>query len=137
MTPQDMASTHAAAFQQARPWSADEFAHLLANRFTHYIGTPQCFAVFQVIADEAELLTLATHPSQQRQGLASLCMKNWQDRAVELGATRAFLEVAADNHPALNLYLGCAYQRCGVRNGYYTRENAENADAIVMERTLP
>ena len=71
MTPQDLAHTHAAAFTQSRPWTADEFADLLANRFTHYVvGNAQSFALFQVIADEAELLTIATHPSHQRQGLA-------------------------------------------------------------------
>ncbi len=78
MTPQDMASTHAAAFTQSRPWTAEEFADLLANQFTHALGNAKSFAVFQVIADAAELLTIATHPNHQRQGLARITMLDWQ-----------------------------------------------------------
>ncbi|WP_420585140.1 GNAT family N-acetyltransferase [Ruegeria sp.] len=136
MTPQDLANTHAAAFTQSRPWTATEFADLLANRFTHVIGNAKSFALFQVIADEAELLTIATHPSHQRQGLALQSMQDWQAMAKKLGATRALLDVAADNHPAIALYKRCGYATCGRRKGYYLRENAEKIDAIVMAHDL-
>lgn len=137
MTPQEMATTHAAAFTQSRPWTAEEFADLLSNRFTHALGNKHCFAVFQVIADSAELLTIATHPDRQKQGLARETMALWQAEASRLGATHAILDVAADNMPALSLYQSCGYARCGFRPAYYLRENAPNMDAIVMERGLP
>ena len=137
MTPQGLASTHAAAFTQSRPWTEDEFSDLLTNRFTHVIGNEQSFALFQVIAGEAELLTIATHPAYQRQGLGRRCMENWHNKAIELGATRAFLDVAEDKHPAFELYQSCNYRPCGRRKGYYLRKNDKNADAIVMERSLP
>ncbi len=137
MTPQDMAETHAAAFTQSRPWTAVEFSELLRNRFAHVVGTPACFALFQVVSDEAELLTIATHPTHQRQGLAAACMKNWHSEAVRQGATRAVLDVAADNAPALALYEGFGYRTCGRRKGYYARESGPNCDAIVMDRALP
>lgn len=137
MTPQDLALIHAAAFTQSRPWTADEFADLLANRFTHSVGTSQSFALFQVTAGEAELLTIATHPLHQRQGLARQCMSIWQARAVELGAQRAFLDVAEDNSAAIALYEDCGYAPCALRKGYYARKNGINCNAIVMERCLP
>ncbi|NVO56521.1 GNAT family N-acetyltransferase [Rhodobacteraceae bacterium B1Z28] len=137
MTPQEMASTHAAAFKQSRPWTAAEFADLLDSRFVHYVGTPQSFALFQVIAGEVELLTLATHPTVQRQGLAVKCMENWHSKAVGLGATRAFLDVASDNLAAIALYERCQYRPCGQRKGYYARKNGKSCDAILMECTLP
>ncbi len=136
MTPQDMAHIHAAAFTQARPWGAGEFAGLLANRFTHVIGDARSFALIQVIADEAELLTIATHPTCQRQGLARQVMADWHAEARHLGASRAFLEVAADNHPAITLYHACGYAPCGRRKAYYPRENGPGVDAIVMECRL-
>ncbi len=136
MTPQDLANTHAAAFTQSRPWTAGEFTDLLDNRFTHVVGKAQSFALFQVIADEAELLTIATHPSVQRRGLARQCMLDWHAEAKGLGATRAFLDVAEDNHPAVALYERCGYAPCGVRKGYYLREKARKIDAIVMECSL-
>ncbi len=136
MTPEDMASTHAAAFTQSRPWTADEFTDLLTNRFTHFVGSARAFAVFQVIADSAELLTIATHPAFQRQGLARRVMSDWHDSARRLGATQAVLDVAADNHPAISLYEGCGYASCAIRKQYYLRENALNMDAVVMKRDL-
>ncbi len=136
MTPQEMADTHAAAFVTARAWTADEFADLRTNRFTHILGDPRCFAVFTVIADEAELLTIATHPRFQRQGLARHCMTQWQARAAKLGATRAFLEVAADNSAAFALYAASGYRECGVRKDYYLRDHGPKIDAILMENQL-
>ncbi|WP_377191249.1 GNAT family N-acetyltransferase [Ruegeria meonggei] len=136
MTPQDLAHIHAAAFTQSRPWTADEFASLLSNRFSHLVEKEQSFALFQVIADEAELLTIATHPGVQCQGLASLLMQDWHEKAQELGATRAFLDVAADNHPAIALYKRFGYAPCGRRKAYYLIENDRKIDAIVMERSL-
>lgn len=137
MTPQDMADTHAAAFTQSRPWSAREFTDLLANRFTHAIGNKWAFSLFQVIGEEAELLTIATHPARQRQGLGRASMVAWQGMAVDLGARRAFLDVAADNVAAIALYQNCGYAPCGLRRGYYRRDAPMKVDAIVMERPLP
>lgn len=131
-----MAETHAAAFAQARPWSAEEFAGLLDQRFCHVTGDTNCFALFRVIADEAELLTIATHPNTQRQGRARACMSLWHGRARALGATQAFLDVAADNHPALALYAACGYAQSGTRTGYYPRPEGTVCDAILMSRNL-
>ncbi|NOD64167.1 GNAT family N-acetyltransferase [Ruegeria sp. HKCCD6109] len=137
MTPRDMATTHAAAFTQSRPWSASEFETLLDNPFTHYVGDPRCFALFQVIAGEAELLTIATHPSVQRQGLALETMREWHRQAAAMEANRAFLDVAADNVAAIALYERCRYHRCGVRRAYYSRDTGIKTDALVMECRLP
>lgn len=137
MTPEDMAACHAAAFDQSRPWSAEEFADLLANPFTFACGDSRCFAVVQTIAGEAELLTIATQPTHQRKGLARHCMDIWQGEAVKRGATRAFLDVAADNSAAIALYERHGYAPCGQRRGYYKRQGAAPVDAIVMERKLP
>lgn len=136
MTPADMAETHAAAFTRARPWRAGEFAGLIAQPTCHVFGDARCFAVIRVIADEAELLTIATHPRHQRGGLARACMETWQDAAAELGARRAFLDVAADNRAAIALYAACGYAPCGSRPGYYRRDGADAVDAILMARAL-
>ncbi len=133
MTPQEMAHIHAAAFHQSRPWVADEFAELLANRFIHAIGDTRSFALVQVIADEAELLTIATHPDHQRKGLARKIMVEFNAYADRAGASRAFLDVASDNKAAIALYEACGYEACGTRKRYYLRENGPNVDAIVME----
>ncbi len=135
-TPNEMAATHQAAFTQSRPWSADEFLSLLESPLTIAIGDARCFALVRVIADEAELLTIATHPAHQRQGLAHRVMDAWQQEASARGAIEAFLEVAADNMPAQILYAAHGFAECGRRTGYYARKDAPAVDAMLMRRTL-
>ncbi len=137
MTPEDMATLHAAAFQEPRPWTAVEFKNILANRFSHVFGNKECFAIYQVVSDEAELLTIATHPNLQGRGLGKKLMQGWQSQAHRLGATRAFLEVASDNRAAIALYDSCGYAPCGLRRGYFQSKSGRKTDAIVMERSLP
>ncbi|KIC16960.1 GNAT family N-acetyltransferase [Leisingera sp. ANG-Vp] len=136
LTPGQMAAAHAAAFTQSRPWNADEFSALLESPLVFAAGDARCFALVRVIADEAELLTVATHPEYQRQGLARACMTGWESEARERGAAEAFLEVAADNAPAQALYSACGFAECGRRAGYYRREGANPMDAVLMRKPL-
>ena len=137
LTPEDMAATHAAAFTQSRPWRAAEFAALLEGTGCFATGDATCFALIRVVADEAELLTIATHPNRRRQGLARACMSAWMAEAAARGADHAFLEVAADNAPALALYAALGFARTGMRPGYYPRPEGPAADAVLMARRLP
>ncbi|TDK42431.1 GNAT family N-acetyltransferase [Antarcticimicrobium luteum] len=132
-----MAMTHAAAFRQSRPWRADEFAALLSLPGTFALGDSACFALVRVIADEAELLTIATHPDHRRQGRARTCMAAWMAEAARRGAAQAFLEVAHDNAAALALYEAMGFHRSGLRRGYYPRPGAVAADAVLMSCRLP
>ncbi|MCB4457706.1 GNAT family N-acetyltransferase [Leisingera sp. McT4-56] len=136
LTPETMAATHAAAFTQSRPWSAAEFAGLLDSPLVFAAGSARCFALVRVIADEAELLTIATDPAHQRKGLARACMAEWESAARARGAAEVFLEVAADNAPAQALYRACGFAECGRRAGYYRRQDAKAADAILMRKAL-
>ncbi len=131
----EMAATHAAAFAKTRPWAAPEFESLLQGG-AFAVGNADCFALVRVIVDEAELLTIATHPTHQRQGLARAIMIDWQRAAGERGATRAFLEVAADNLPAIALYHLCGFQTNGIRPGYYRRDDGSKSDALMMTCSL-
>lgn len=132
----DMAATHAAAFATQRPWTAEEFAALLAQSTVAVLGDARCFALYRMVLDEAELLTIATRPDARRQGLATAAMTAFHADVTDRGGARCFLEVAADNQAARGLYPALGYRECGRRAGYYRREDARAADAIVMERAL-
>ena len=136
MTPEDMAATHAAAFDRGRAWDAGEFSALLGRPGCFAVGDARCFALVRVAADEAELLTIATHPEHRRRGLARAVMRDWQAKAAHRGATRAFLEVAADNDAAIALYEGCGFSHRAVRPGYYARTGTAPVDALLMDRDL-
>ena len=130
-----MAATHAAAFVDARPWDMSEFAALLQSG-AFACGDARCFALARVVLDEAELLTIATRPDHRRKGLARARMALWQGEARKRGATRAFLEVAADNAGAIALYHACGYSANGSRPGYYRRKDGTRVDALMMTRRL-
>ncbi len=131
-----MAAIHAAAFSIQRPWSAQEFGDFCQSPLCFAVGDTRAFALIRVVADEAELLTIATHPDHQRRGLARGLMTDWEDMAASRGVARAFLEVAQDNAPARALYAAQGYVACGRRKAYYPRENTDGVDAIIMEKRL-
>lgn len=127
-----MAATHAAAFATERAWSAEEFGDLLQHPGCFAVGDARCFALVRVVVDEAELLTVATAPEHRGQGLARRVMRQWMEQAAEHGATRAFLEVAADNTAARALYDDCGFSVVSLRPGYYRRPGKPPEDALLM-----
>ena len=138
LTPETMTQTHTAAFELTRPWSAREFSDLMASATCFVFGNTQCFALVRIIADEAELLTIATHPDNQRQGRAKNVMDTLHLQLQELGVVQISLEVAAPNLGALALYESLSYRRVGSRRGYYPAISAGKAlDAIVMQLKFP
>ena len=46
----------------------DEFATLIQSKLVFIIANSHCFALGRTVADEVELLTLATDPEQRRHG---------------------------------------------------------------------
>ena len=136
MTPTDLAETHRAAFAVDRPWSAVEFADLLSQRGAILCGTAASFVLGRVTFDEAEILTIATHPAERRKGLAHAALTAFCNAAAGAGAVTAFLEVAADNAPARALYAGHCFVQVGQRRGYYRRADGPPVDAIVLRRSL-
>lgn len=135
-SPEVLAATHAAAFTQQRPWSASEFAALLTSPRLILCGDARSFIIGRVVADEAEVLTVATRPQDQRQGLASACLAQFLIAAGAARADRAFLDVAADNQAGKRLYFNHDFQEVGRRPGYYGRANGAKVDAILMQRLL-
>jgi ribosomal-protein-alanine N-acetyltransferase len=129
-----LAATHAAAFVTERPWNAAEFAALLAQPTTVLAGDAHSFLLGRVILDEAEVLTLATHPGHRRLGLARAALTAFLAQASSRGATRAFLDVAEDNAPARALYAAAGFAETGRRAGYYAARGG--ADPVTRAAAL-
>ena len=134
MSAQDLARLHRAAFVRQRSWSAQEFDTLLAQPSTVLIRASEGFGLIRVIAPEAELLTLAVAPPAQGQGLGRRLLDSLLAAAHAFGATEMFLEVAADNAPALSLYHSTGFARSGHRADYFRYPDGGRADAILMRR---
>jgi [ribosomal protein S18]-alanine N-acetyltransferase len=136
VTPAGLAAVHAAAMDTGRAWSAAEFADLLRSPGCFAVGDARAIVLGRAVAGEAELLTIAVKPEHRRAGLGGALLDAFEAEAVARDASVAFLEVAADNAPAIALYLRHGYAEAGRRNGYYVAPDGTRRDALLMSRTL-
>lgn len=132
MTYEGMSGLHNACFAQMRPWSAAEIADLLHSEHSFYLSRDKAFLIGRAVAGEAEIITLAVDPSMRRIGLGRELTLNFMAVARQNGASRAFLEVAADNAPAIALYHSVGFVQAGLRRTYYQLLTGEAVDALVL-----
>ena len=136
MTPEELAAIHAETMEVPAPWSAETFAGFLAFPGCILAAEPGGFALGRVMADEAELLTLAVAGDRRRRGIGARCLAAFCDHAAENGARTAFLEVAETNLAARALYRAGGWAETGRRRGYYRTAAGGTLDAILMSRNL-
>lgn len=136
MEPAVLAALHARCFVSPPPWSAAAFAGLLADAQVALLAEPggRGFALARVVADEAELLTLAVLPEARRQGVGRALLARFEQLAAARGAARGFLEVAEDNAAACALYAAAGWSPVGRRPGYYRVPGRAPVAALVLER---
>jgi ribosomal-protein-alanine N-acetyltransferase len=94
------------------------------------------FAIIQVVADQADLLTLGIVPGLRRRGHARLLLAAALAQAAKLGAKSVFLEVAEDNLPGVGLYRGAGFETIGRREGYYRDPEGRRIAAVTMRRAI-
>jgi len=122
-------------------WSRRDVAELLASPgVAGFVlaenDDPIGFALYRVVVDEAELLTIAVQVGQRRRGAGRELLAAVIAHASDVGARSLFLEVGVDNPPALALYGQAGFETIGRRNAYYRRADRQSADAAVMRLTL-
>lgn len=136
MTPETLARLHALSFTTPRPWGVRDFAELLTLPRTFLLADAEAFLLGRVVADEAELLTIAVPPALRNRGIARRLVAVFVEQARLRGAASAFLEVAEDNAPARRIYAGAGFTESGGRRGYYRTPEGRYIDAILMTRLL-
>jgi len=92
------------------------------------------FCILQPVLDEANLLLMAIHPSQQGKGLgyqlldASLAqLKN--------NPIQVFLEVRESNEAAIALYEKSGFHQIDLRKNYYPKPDGGREHAIIMVKS--
>ncbi len=135
MTAAELAALHALCFTVPRPWSADEIAAFERDPLCFVLTESESFLIGRAVAGEAELLTLAVAPQARRRGLGGRLVTRFLYQARLRGAQSAFLEVAADNGPALALYQRAGFTQTGRRPRYYHGAGGP-VDALILARTL-
>ena len=84
-----------------------------------------------VVADEAQILNVATHPDYRRRGLGKEIMLKLISHSAESGAEFVTLEVRENNTPAILLYYSLGFVEVGRIKGYY-KDPAE--DALILKK---
>lgn len=137
------AALHAEAFAPfgERAWTRQDMAELLASPgvaglLLQVEDVDAGFAICRVVADEAELITLAVRLAHRRRGAARRLLAAVIDHVRAAGAKTLFLEVAVDNPAALRLYETTGFRVAGTRPAYFRRGSGPAADAIVMRLDL-
>jgi ribosomal-protein-alanine N-acetyltransferase len=131
-----LARIHQAAFDH--PWPESDFFTHLASDLVWVSGEPIAgFLLVRAVGDEAEILTLAVDPAHRRAGHAAALLGVAKQDLAKSDVSRLFLEVAADNLPALALYERHGFLPIGVRKGYYRRDTGPNMDAKLFSCALP
>jgi ribosomal-protein-alanine N-acetyltransferase len=136
------AAVHQAAFPAEESWDAKALSELLAmpgaqGRLALAAdGAPVGFALHLLVADSAELLTLAVIPERRRRGTGKALLDDFLECGKQFGAINAFLEVAEDNISALSLYKRAGFRFAARRPDYYHRASNIRVAAQVLSRPL-
>lgn len=128
-----MALLHGRAFAARERWGAGAIGlQLCLPGAFGWIAPAGGMILARVVADEAEVLTLAVDPAVQRHGLGRALLGQALATARQRGAAAMFLEVASGNEPARALYAAVGFVTVGCRRGYYPN----GSDALVLRRPL-
>ncbi len=90
---------------------------------------PVGFVLARSLFEDAEILTIAVGPEHQGKGVALGLMSLSHQQAINMGAEKMFLEVAADNVAAQGLYDKLGYVELSIRKKYYRRAGGGRIDA--------
>lgn len=138
----ELARLHARCFDDA--WSALSFEQLLSAPHVCGFVSPlpggelAGFILIQIIAGEAEILTIGVAATVRGQGLGARLLAEACAQARARGALSVFLEVAEDNAAARALYGRAGFAPVGRRKSYYRVAAARGGtgDALVLRLAL-
>ncbi|MCI5044500.1 MAG: ribosomal protein S18-alanine N-acetyltransferase [Aquisalinus sp.] len=130
---QILARLHAEIFPEDA-WTVEWFASRLRQERMHFLiaedgDTPVGISAVSTVADEAEILTIGLLSTDRRKGYGDQLLRS----IFKLPVNHFFLEVAADNQAAIEMYKSAGFYETGRRRAYYKA----GTDAIIMMLSQP
>lgn len=122
---------------QTHPWSKQQFQESLASyQCTVYEQANQVvgFCILQPVLDEANLLLMAIHPSQQGKGLGYALLDD-SIQQLKNNPIQIFLEVRESNSAAIRLYEKTGFHQIDLRKNYYPNPDGSREHAVIMVKT--
>lgn len=129
---EDIDNINALSF--AHPWSRRLIEEDMANPNSFYVVEAEGdraigYGAITVIAGEANVTNIATHPDYRRQGVGIRIMNRLIRYCTDNSLILITLEVRKSNSSAVSLYEKSGFVIEGERKGYYA-DNGE--DALIM-----
>lgn len=129
-----MSTIHRKSFPAG--WPPDEMRLHIDKDLCLGLGDPlAAFILVQIGGDQADILTIATHPDHRRKGLARKLLSAAETALREDNVLTLFLDVSELNDSAKSLYKSCGYQAVGRRPRYYRTPNGRVA-SITFSKSL-
>ena len=124
-----LADLHKLCFPH-RPWDADDFRDLKKSG-CEIVASENGFIVWRTVCDEAEIITIGVRPHARGAGIATAMLTLLENEVKKAGVKKIFLEVSAENAPAIALYKKCGFIQNGHRPKYY-----DGVDAVLMKKEI-
>lgn len=122
---------------QSHPWTRKQFEDSVSvYQSTVYEENGQVvgFCILQPVLDEANLLLMAVHPSQQGKGIGYKLL----DASISLlknDPVQIFLEVRESNAAAIGLYEKSGFHQIDLRKNYYPNTDGTKEHAVIMVKS--
>ena len=128
-----LAQMHGMCFE--RGWDERAFSSLLCLPTTQGLLNHEGFVLCSVCRDEAEILTLGVLPEARRKKVGTHLLEALFPFLKEMGVGALFLDVDAQNTPAVSLYKKVGFEQVGMRKEYYTH-GLQKHDALIFQKKL-
>jgi ribosomal-protein-alanine N-acetyltransferase len=122
----------------ATAWSLATFWSELTQRNRYYLALVDekkeivGFGGVAFNGVDADIQTMVIKPEYQKKGYGKQLLDALLEKVKEHKSNRVFLEVVADNKPAISLYLSRKFEQIAKRSNYYPN----GTDAVIMQLDL-
>lgn len=122
----------------ATAWSLSTFWSELTQRNRYYLALIDekkeimGFGGVAFNGADADIQTMVIKPEFQKKGYGKQLLDALLEKVHENNSKRVFLEVVAENKPAISLYLSRKFEQIAKRSNYYP----DGSDAVIMQLDL-
>jgi len=122
----------------ASAWSLPTFWSELTQRNRYYLALVDekkeimGFGGIAFNGADADIQTMVIKPEFQKKGYGKKLLDALLEKVYENNSKRVFLEVVAENKPAISLYLSRKFEQIAQRSNYYP----DGSDAVIMQLDL-
>ena len=119
-------------------WSLSTFWSELTQRNRYYLALVDekkeimGFGGVAFNGADADIQTMVIKPEFQKKGYGKQLLDALLEKVHENNSKRVFLEVVAENKPAISLYLSRKFEQIAKRSNYYP----DGSDAVIMQLDL-